>query len=499
VIFSPGSSPALLPSLARRAASVYPARRIRPPQGGGAHATMLLRCIATLFVLAVAAPAAAVTVVSPARTAEIFSRADFVDLIELLRLAGADVEFAAAAGSYTARAGGREVQFTPGGSLAVVDGRLQPLPGPIRFLEGHAVGTAAVAAALLAPLGWELTGSVASGFTLAPTGDAAVVAVSVVVEEGATVVVTTGPAALPRPRPAPGGLALVYQGPIRLAVPVAPQGGLQGVAVEGNTLTLTVAPGWEVAASYPLDEPLRFVVRLASSMPTGTAALPRRGPLVVIDPGHGGEDQGAAGAGGVLEKTVTLAVARLVAERLRTVGVEARLTRDGDETVPLRERTALANRLRADAFISIHANASPARGARGAETYYMSADASDPQAAATAERENAPAEHSTLGLILWDLAHVANLNASARLAREIQDRLNVVHGIASRGVKQAPFVVLTGATMPAALVEIGFLSHPEEGQLVSQPDTQARIADALAAAVVAFLRAAPAAETLSQP
>ncbi len=460
---------------------------------------MLLRLIATVLVLAVAVPAGAVTVVTPARTAEVFSRAELVDLIELLRLAGAEVEFAAAAGSYTARAGGREVQFTPGGSLAVVDGRLQPLPGPVRSLEGHAVGSAAVAAALLAPLGWEVQGSVASGLTLSPSGAAAVVTVSVVVEEGATVVVASGPATLPRPRPAPGGLALVFQGPIRLAAPVAPQGGLQGVLVDGDTLSLSIAPGWEVAASYPLNEPPRFVVRLGSSVPVTAAAVQRAGQLVVIDPGHGGEDQGAQGAGGVLEKTVTLAVARLIAERLRAVGVDARLTRDGDDTLPLRERTALANRLRADAFISIHANASPARGARGAETYYMSADASDPVAAAAAERENAPAEDSTLGLILWDLAHVANLNASARLAREIQDRLNVVHGIASRGIKQAPFVVLTGATMPAALVEIGFLSHPEEGQLVSQPDTQARIADALAAAVVAFLRAAPAAEAVEQP
>ncbi len=460
---------------------------------------MLRRFIATLLALALAAPAAAVTVTTPARTAEVFSRADLVDLIELLRLAGADVEFAPAAGSYTARGGGREVQFTPGGSLAVVDGRLQPLPGPIRSLEGHAVGNAAVASALLAPLGWEVEGTVASGLTLSPSGDAAVVALSVVPEDGATVLVAAGPVALPRPRLVPGGLALIYQGAIRLGTPVTPQGGLQEVSADGNTLTLTIAPGWEVAASYPLEQPPRFVVRLGSSVPVAAAAVQRTGPLVVIDPGHGGEDHGAQGAGGVLEKTVALAVARLVVERLRAVGLDVRLTRDGDETLPLRDRTALANRLRADAFISIHANASPARGARGAETYYMSADASDAQAAAAAKRENAPAEDTTLGLILWDLAHVANLNASARLAREIQDRLNVVHGIASRGVKQAPFVVLTGATMPAALVEIGFLSHPEEGQLVSQSDTQARIADALAAAVVAFVRAAPVPALAEQP
>lgn len=460
---------------------------------------MLLRFIASLLALAVGAPVEAVTVVTPARSAEIFSRADLVDLIALLQLAGAEVEFAPAAGSYTARGSGHEVQFTPGGSLAVVDGRLQPLPGPIRSLEGQAVGTVGVAAALLTPLGWEIGGSVTTALTLKRASDVTVVTLSVVHEAGATVVEAAGPAVLPRPRPIPGGVALVYQEAVRLATPVTPHGGLQGVLAEGNTVTLTVASGWEVTASYPLDEPPRFVVRLGSSLPVAPAGAERTGWLVVIDPGHGGDDQGAQGAAGVLEKAVTLAVARLVGERLRAVGVDARLTREGDETVPLRDRTALANRLRADAFISIHANASPARGARGAETYYMSADASDPQAAAAAERENAAGEDTTLGLILWDLAHVANLNASARLAGEIQERLNVVHGIASRGVKQAPFVVLTGATMPAALVEIGFLSHPEEGQLVSQPDTQARIADALAAAVVAFVRGGAAAAAVEQP
>lgn len=460
---------------------------------------MPIRWLTAFLAAVVAAPLMAVTVVTPSRTAEVFSRADLVDLLEILRLTGAEVEFAPAAGSYTARRAGHEVQFTPGGSLAVVDGRLQPLPGPIRSLEGHTVGNLAVASALLAPLGWSLQGDVGSGLTLAQAGDAAPVTLVVVREGGATVVVASGPPALPRARPASGGLALLYQSPVRLAAPVAPEGGLGGASIDGNTLTLQLVPGWEVAASYPLDDPPRFVVRLASAFPTGEAEVQRSGPLVVIDPGHGGEDQGAQGAGAVLEKSMTLAVARLTAERLRAAGIEVRLTREGDETVALRDRTALANRLRADAFVSIHANASPARGARGAETYYMSADASDPQAAAAAERENAPAETTTLGLILWDLAHVANLNASARLAREIQDRLNVVHGIAARGVKQAPFVVLTGATMPAALVEIGFLSHPEEGQLVSQPDTQGRIADALAAGILAFLRNAPPPAPAEQP
>jgi N-acetylmuramoyl-L-alanine amidase len=218
-------------------------------------------------------------------------------------------------------------------------------------------------------------------------------------------------------------------------------------------------------------------------------AGPRTGSLVVLDPGHGGEDQGAKGPGNELEKDVTVAVARATAAHLQAAGVTTRLTREGDEAVSLTDRTALANRLQASVFVSIHANASLARGAHGAETYYMSADASDPQAAQAAARENASAPPDTVQLILWDLAHVANLNNSARLARTIQEKLNALQGIKDRGIRQAPFVVLTGATMPAALVEVGFLSNAEEAARLAAHDVQDQIATALAEAIIDFLRA----------
>jgi N-acetylmuramoyl-L-alanine amidase len=129
----------------------------------------------------------------------------------------------------------------------------------------------------------------------------------------------------------------------------------------------------------------------------------------------------------------------------------------------------------------------------------MSADASDPQAAQAAERENASAGSDAVQLILWDLAHVANLNASSQLARALQARLNALHAIADRGVKQAPFVVLTGATMPAALVEIGFLSNPEEAQRLLLPEFQNEVAAALAEGIVEYLHAAPAAGAAAEP
>jgi N-acetylmuramoyl-L-alanine amidase len=146
--------------------------------------------------------------------------------------------------------------------------------------------------------------------------------------------------------------------------------------------------------------------------------------------------------------------------------------------------------LQADCFVSVHANAAPARGARGAETYFMSPEASDTQAAQAAAQENAV--DNSVQLILWELAHVANLEASSRLALELQTRLNQLSGLRDRGVKQAPFAVLTGATMPAVLVEVGFLSNPEEELRLASPAEQARLAGTLAEGILAYLRSRPA-------
>jgi len=121
-------------------------------------------------------------------------------------------------------------------------------------------------------------------------------------------------------------------------------------------------------------------------------------------------------------------------------------------------------------------------------------------AAASAARENATAGADTVELILWDLAHVANLNASARLARTLQERLNALQGIRDRGIRQAPFVVLTGATMPAALVEVGFLSNPDEATRLLTTEYQTELAIALADAVIEYLKTpSPATPTAPQP
>jgi N-acetylmuramoyl-L-alanine amidase len=455
------------------------------------------RTAAILLVIALIAgtPAVAVNVATPHGPVEVFSRGDLLDLVALLRLTGAQVAFAPAAGSYTALLAEHEVQFTPGGSLAVVDGRLTPLPGPVRTLEGHVVGSAATAVALLDPMGWTLSGTEGEP-RLYPNASGERIAVELVPSANGPLVVVRGTAQKPRLVAGPGQMTLQFGSPLELTQPAHPQGELLGVDVHENTLTLRLAPGVEVASTYSLADPPRFVVRLAAAGTEARGELAERtGPLVVVDPGHGGDDQGARGPGGEQEKDITLAVSRLLVQRLQAAGIAARLTRESDDTLALVERTALANRLKADVFVSVHLNASPAKGARGAETYFMNADATDAQAAQAAERENATASSNGLELILWDLAHVANLNASSQLAGTIQGQLNALHGITDRGIKQAPFVVLTGATMPAALVEIGFLSNPDEAQRLLTPDFQAEIASAVAQAITSYVRSPQAAAT----
>ncbi|HEV8376918.1 MAG TPA: N-acetylmuramoyl-L-alanine amidase [Candidatus Polarisedimenticolia bacterium] len=215
--------------------------------------------------------------------------------------------------------------------------------------------------------------------------------------------------------------------------------------------------------------------------------------VIVVDPGHGGVEMGAKGPSGLLEKEVTLDMAkRLQAGLTRRLGTRVILTRETDKQVALDDRTALANHERADLFISIHVNASRADRARGAETYFLSYQATDDEARAAAALENNtigvenPSGNTALGMVLWDLAQSQYLSESSKLAETIQENLNQLLRIESRGVKQAPFKVLMGATMPAVLVEIGFITNPEEESHLKDGAYRERIAQAIIDSVAAF-------------
>lgn len=224
-----------------------------------------------------------------------------------------------------------------------------------------------------------------------------------------------------------------------------------------------------------------------------TATRPGNLRRIVVDAGHGGKDPGAIGPSGVLEKDVTLAMAKRLAVRLENeLGCQVVLTRDRDIFLPLEERTAIANRVGADLFISVHANASNNRNAQGIETYYLNFSKND-KAAAVAARENGTSlkEVGDLELILFDLMANAKINESSRLAAEIQKSL-VDHlgrhysNVKNHGVRQGPFYVLLGANMPSVLVESAFISNKTEESRLGSSKYQDHAATAIARAVRTF-------------
>lgn len=238
----------------------------------------------------------------------------------------------------------------------------------------------------------------------------------------------------------------------------------------------------------------------ADAAPPGHAAVetgsPDRFDVVVLDAGHGGDDEGAVGPTGLREKALVLDVTRRLARRLVEAGVHVVLTRRDDRFLSLEQRTHVANDARGDLFLSIHANASTSRSPRGIEAYFASLEATDEASRRVAELENealgatAPVVDASdpVAAILGDLIETEHLQDSSELAKLVEAELSAAAGERSRGVKQAPFVVLLGVHMPATLVEIGFLTHPdEEGELRGAARKDA-IAEALARAIVDFGR-----------
>jgi N-acetylmuramoyl-L-alanine amidase len=207
---------------------------------------------------------------------------------------------------------------------------------------------------------------------------------------------------------------------------------------------------------------------------------------VVIDAGHGGKDTGTIGPNGLMEKELVLDVAlRLGRLITRKLGAEVVYTRSSDSFIPLEERTKIANDQRADLFISVHANNSSESTATGVETYYFNLT-SDKKGLDLATRENATAGSSISDLS--DMLHRAVLQAKLEESREFAQKVQQALWVNSarmnnkahdRGVRQAPFVVLIGATMPSILAEIGFVSNPHDEKLMKRNDQREKIAEAL--------------------
>ena len=238
------------------------------------------------------------------------------------------------------------------------------------------------------------------------------------------------------------------------------------------------------------------------------AALPSTIPLsvrrIAIDPGHGGRDGGTSLAYGLLEKDLTLDIGHRLGSVLEAVGFEPILTRFDDAAVSLRDRAMIANRERADLFVSIHVNWLPDRTARGVETYYLGAT-DDPflERLAAAENRDSGFALADYRELLAGLYAGVRADESRRLAASLQVALTTtLHEInpeiVGRGVMQAPFAVLIETEMPAALAEVACISNDREARLLSQPRYRQRIAEALAAGIAGYAESITASTVVAE-
>jgi N-acetylmuramoyl-L-alanine amidase len=222
---------------------------------------------------------------------------------------------------------------------------------------------------------------------------------------------------------------------------------------------------------------------------------------IVIDPGHGGMENGAKGQFGAAEKDITLAISlKLKTIIERNFAFRVVLTRDKDIDKSLEDRAAIANNNKAYLFISIHANGSYRKNARGSETYFLSLNATDEEARRLAYLENnepvleeqiSSEKEDDIKMILWNMAQTAYLNQSSQLAETIQIQLNSLLKTRNRGIKQAPFKVLTGVACPAVLVEVAFISNPEEEKQLGTEEFQNNVALAIYNGLNNFIKQYP--------
>jgi N-acetylmuramoyl-L-alanine amidase len=419
-----------------------------------------------------------------------------------------------AEGTLTLRSPSHEVRLYDRKSLAAVDGDLRLLSAPARLENGRWLvpveGLPKLLEPLLAqPVSWHPAQRVLV------IGAARVPKISVrtsITGRVARVIFEASQTVAFQARQEPSRVVVLVPGDL-IQVDL-PDQRLTGGIVESveylggqeNRFAINLGPRFQGVRAYQHDDPPRLVIEMtaagssaadATATPTPTpppaAAAPEGGVrTVVIDPGHGGAEVGAAGPDGTLEKDVTLAIAKKLSAILTNeLGLQVFLTRYGDQDVDLDQRTAIANNYKADLFISIHANASRSREAGGTEVYFLSYQASDDDSrrVALAEGASLPGQApggSDLAFILWDMAQAEFLEESSALASRLEEELAAMTGSQERGVKQAPFRVLVGAAMPAALIEVAFITNPEEEKLLVSSAYQSRVARALARGVARY-------------
>jgi N-acetylmuramoyl-L-alanine amidase len=485
------------------------------------HRVVALAGLLALAPALVPAASSPITVLTATQRREVATvpraEGELVPIDDVLAGLGATFSPDLPGGAVTIRRGSHELVLHQRKSLASVDGDLKLLPSPVLFEGGRWLVPVDGLPRLLGgflerPVEWRLAPRI---LVIGPVSIPRIKVSTFVTGDLARVVFEASEAVPFRVQQESGRVTVsvprdlvdVSLPPTRLAGGIVDS--VQFLGGAENLFAVTLGPRFQKLKATEQEAPPRLVLEMSGppAAPGERPAAPAPAPrpprpadepairTVVIDPGHGGENVGAQGEGGTLEKDVTLAIARkLRAELVSERGLQVFLTRDRDVEVGLDDRTAIANNYKADLFVSIHANASRARGAKGSEVYFLSYQASDDESRWVAQSEGAaePIAHapagSDLALILWDMAQAEHLEESSALASRIQEELAVVTGSEGRGVKQAPFRVLVGATMPAVLVEVAFISNPEEEKLLGSDAYQSKIAASLARGIERFRR-----------
>jgi N-acetylmuramoyl-L-alanine amidase len=294
-----------------------------------------------------------------------------------------------------------------------------------------------------------------------------------------------------------GGAGLIEQirpgdQPATIVAQLTPRAGAYRVTslaeATGTQTTIEVMPAetTDVAPPPPPAPP-------AVADPLPPIAMPRAVlQTVVIDPGHGGAETGATGTSGTVEKQITLEVARRIKATIEArLGIRVLLTREDDRAVGADERAALANNNKAELFLSLHLNGAPSTALKGAEVFYLHLDREGEAARRAAEAESValPAlggGSRPIDVIRWDLAQARHIESSAILASMLEEELRTRVEMGPRPIQQAPLRVLVGANMPAALIEMAYLTNQADEQRVTSADFQAAMTQAIYETVLRF-------------
>lgn len=260
----------------------------------------------------------------------------------------------------------------------------------------------------------------------------------------------------------------------------------------------------EVVKAEPAKVPVEVETppKQAEATLSRTSKKSAKAVTIMLDPGHGGEDPGAIGSRGSMEKHVTLSIARRVRERIEhDPNMKAALTRDGDFFVPLQTRVQKARRARADLFVSIHADAWIKPEARGSSVFVLSEKgASSAAARYLAQKENEAdkvggvnftVDDPHLARTLMDLTQTATQNDSMKLGKSVLTNLGSVNALHKPSVEQAGFAVLKAPDIPSILIETAFISNPEEEKRLNDEDYQEKLAEAILRGIRQYLARNP--------